>query len=73
MPIRFCILAWAEVLRTSRTGQGRQGQIYPFRRGGGSGATVLSSASRADGFVLLPPSLAEIPMGESADVYFYDA
>jgi len=37
-----------------------------------SGASVLSSTTRADGFVLIPPDLEGYPPGEVVEVYLYD-
>jgi molybdopterin molybdotransferase len=38
-----------------------------------SGASVLSSTVRADGFVIVPESVDEYPAGTEVDVYLYDA
>ncbi|MCA9109669.1 MAG: molybdopterin molybdotransferase MoeA [Planctomycetaceae bacterium] len=37
-----------------------------------SGASILSSTTRADGFVILPPESEGIAPGQSVDVYWYD-
>ncbi len=37
-----------------------------------SGASILSSTTRADGFVLIPPDLEGYPPGAEVEVYFYD-
>jgi molybdopterin molybdotransferase len=38
-----------------------------------SGASILSSTTRADGFVLVPSDLEGYGEGESVQVYLYDA
>ena len=37
-----------------------------------SGASILSSTTRADGFVLVPADLEGYGEGEMVQVYFYD-
>jgi molybdopterin molybdotransferase len=37
------------------------------------GASILSSATRADGFVIVPPTSEGLPEGASVEVHFYDA
>jgi molybdopterin molybdotransferase len=44
-------------------------QVEPLATGG---ASVLSSTTRADGFVLLPHEVEAIPPGQSVTVYLYD-
>lgn len=44
-------------------------QVHPIVR---SGASRLSSTTLADGFVIVPETVASIPAGDLVDVYFYD-
>jgi molybdopterin molybdotransferase len=37
-----------------------------------SGAAILSSTTRADGFVLVPAELEGFAPGENIEVFFYD-
>ena len=46
------------------------GQVEPLAI---SGASVLSSTTRADGFVLVPESSEGFPAGADVEVYLYDA
>lgn len=46
------------------------GQVEPLAI---SGAAILSSTTRADGFVVLPPESEGYPAGELVTVYFYDS
>jgi len=48
----------------------RQGQVEPIAV---SGASILSSTTRADGFVLVPADLEGYPEGAEVRVYLYDA
>ena len=50
--------------------QFQDGQIEPLAI---SGASILSSTVRADGFVLVPEDLEGYPAGAEVDVYLYDA
>jgi molybdopterin molybdotransferase len=47
----------------------REGQVEPLAT---SGASILSSTTRADGFVLVPRDSEGHPPGEMVRVYFYD-
>src|SRR5262249_8306726 len=47
-----------------------QGRVEPLAI---SGASILSSTTRADGFVLVPPELEGHPPGEPVKVYFYNS
>lgn len=47
----------------------REDQVEPLAI---SGASVLSSTTRADGFVLVPPESEGHPPGDTVRVYFYD-
>jgi molybdopterin molybdotransferase len=47
----------------------REGTVEPLAT---SGASILSSTTRADGFVLVPRDSEGFPTGASADVYLYD-
>jgi molybdopterin molybdotransferase len=47
----------------------RDGQIEPLAL---SGASVLSSTTRADGFVIVPAASEGYPAGAEIDVYLYD-
>jgi molybdopterin molybdotransferase len=47
----------------------RAGQVEPLST---SGASILSSASRADGFVVVPAGLEGYPPGANVDVWCYD-
>ncbi len=49
--------------------QVRAGQVEPLAT---SGASILSSTTRADGFVLVPPDSEGHPAGETVCVYLYD-
>lgn len=46
-----------------------EGRVEPLSIGG---ASLLSSTSRADGFVLIPPDSEGYPPGAEVDVYLYD-
>jgi molybdopterin molybdotransferase len=48
----------------------REGRVEPVAV---SGAAILSSTTRADGFVLVPADLEGYPEESPVDVYFYDA
>ena len=48
----------------------RDGQVEPLAV---SGASILSSTTRADGFVLVPADLEGYPEGAEVSVYLYDA
>ncbi|MCE9544690.1 MAG: molybdopterin molybdotransferase MoeA [Planctomycetia bacterium] len=45
------------------------GHVEPI---GISGASVLSSTTRADGFVIVPAKREVLPLGEEVEVYLYD-
>jgi molybdopterin molybdotransferase len=47
----------------------RDGQIEPLAL---SGASVLSSTTRADGFVVVPAASEGYAAGSEVDVYLYD-
>jgi molybdopterin molybdotransferase len=47
----------------------QEGKVIPLTA---SGASILSSTSRADGFVLVPRDSEGLPPGETVRVYFYD-
>ncbi|HKI18947.1 MAG TPA: gephyrin-like molybdotransferase Glp [Isosphaeraceae bacterium] len=47
----------------------RHGQVEPLSS---SGASILSSVSRADGFVVIPADLEGYPAGASVEVWCYD-
>ena len=47
----------------------QDGKVIPLTA---SGASILSSTSRADGFVLVPRDSEGLPPGEAVRVYFYD-
>jgi molybdopterin molybdotransferase len=47
----------------------RDGRVEPLAT---SGASILSSTTRADGFVLVPPDSEGWPAGESVEIYLYD-
>ena len=47
----------------------RDGQVEPLST---SGASILSSTTRADGFVLVPRDSEGYPPGTVVQVYFYD-
>lgn len=49
--------------------QVRAGQIEPLAL---SGAAILSSTTRADGFVLVPADLEGYPPDTPVQVYLYD-
>ena len=46
-----------------------EGRVEPLAIGG---ASLLSSTSRADGFVVIPPDSEGYPPGAEVDVYLYD-
>jgi molybdopterin molybdotransferase len=46
-----------------------EGRVEPMAVGG---ASVLSSTTRADGFVLIPPDSEGHPPGAEAEVFLYD-
>lgn len=48
-------------------------QVFPFPKGAGSGASVLSSSVRADGFALLSSTQADVIEGSPVHVYLYDS
>lgn len=50
--------------------QVREGQVEPLAT---SGASILSSTTRADGFVIVPRDSEGQAVGETVQVYFYDA
>ncbi len=50
--------------------QVREGRVEPLAT---SGASILSSTTRADGFVLVPRDSEGLPPGETVRVYFYDS
>jgi molybdopterin molybdotransferase len=75
MPYRTCRLPLARKI-ASAVGrldyarvQVQSGQAEPLAI---SGASLLSSTTRADGFVLVPPELEGYPPGEEVVVYLYD-
>jgi molybdopterin molybdotransferase len=47
----------------------RGGEVWPLAIGG---ASILSSTTRADGFVIIPADLEGHPPGAEVDVYLYD-
>ncbi len=47
----------------------RSGQVEPLAT---SGASILSSVSRADGFVVIPPDREGYPAGAEIEVWYYD-
>ncbi|MCS7305222.1 MAG: molybdopterin molybdotransferase MoeA [Thermoguttaceae bacterium] len=47
-----------------------QGQVEPL---GISGASILSSTTQADGFVLIPPESEGYPAGTQVEVFLYDS
>jgi molybdopterin molybdotransferase len=47
----------------------RAGEIIPLSIGG---ASILSSTTRADGFVLVPADLEGYPPGAEVEVFLYD-
>src|SRR5437773_497199 len=49
--------------------QVRDGQVEPLAV---SGASLLSTTTRADGFVLVPADLEGYPPGEEVEVFLYD-
>lgn len=48
----------------------QDGQVEPLAI---SGAAILSSTTRADGFVIIPPESEGYPAGDQVTVYFYDS
>lgn len=48
----------------------REGKLEPLAV---SGASILSSTTRADGFCLVPAGLEGYPEGEEVEVYWYDS
>lgn len=50
----------------------RDSMVVPLKRGRGSGASVLSASSRADGFVLVPESQPMLPAQTLVSVNLYD-
>ena len=75
MPYRTCRLPLARKI-ASMVGrvdyarvQVRDGQVEPLAV---SGASLLSSTTRADGFVLVPAELEGFAPGEQVEVFLYD-
>lgn len=48
------------------------GKVHPLKSAAGSGASILSGACRADGYVLVPKETSALNQGECVTVYFYD-
>ena len=75
LPYRSEVMLLAELIRSAvgRCDYVRvrvqQGQVKPVT---GGGASILSSTTRADGFILVPPEAAELQAGAAVRVYYYD-
>jgi len=50
----------------------RDGQVEPLSPKKGSGASILSSTTLADGFVIVPEESEVLPASETVQVFFYD-